>query len=99
MSARSSLPTQNQTILFEVDKKLPIMKNTVVGTITYHIQGKDYTINILSGEDILPESTESTKTIYYILIAVLIILLILTLIKKRKRRKKSTLKYYRHSFY
>lgn len=90
---------QNPTILFEVNKKLPIMKNTIVGTITYHIQGNDYTINILSGEDILPENTESTQTIYYILIAMLIILLIISIVQKRKRRKKRALKYYRHSFY
>lgn len=91
--------TQTSTILFEVDKKLPVMKNTVVGTATYHIQGNDYTINILAGEDILPQNTESTQTIFYILIAVLIILLVFSLFKKRKRRKKSSLKYYRHSFY
>lgn len=91
--------TRNSTILFEVDKKLPIMKNSIVGTITYNIQGKNYTINILSGEDILPENTTNTQTIYYILIGILIVLLILSLIKKKKRKKKSSLKYYRHSFY
>ena len=87
------------TINFEPDKTLPVMKNTVVGKITYTVDNKDYTVNILNSDDILPpETVSSTQNIYYLLVALLVLVLFVA-IRKKKRRKRSKLKYYRHSFY
>ena len=89
----------SSTINFEPNKTLPVMKNTVVGKITYTIDNQNYTVNILNSDDILPpETISSTRNIYYLLVAFLVLVLFVA-VRKKKRRKRSKLKYYRHSFY
>lgn len=86
------------TIHMEPNNKLPIMKNSVVGTITYHVNGKDYTVNILAGDDILPNNSGFMKTLFYLLIGFFVVVTLMSLIRKKNHRKKDS-RYFRHSFY
>ena len=89
--------TISSTVNFEQEKDLPIQKNTVVGTITYHVDGKDYTVNLLNSSDIMPDNSNSIKIVFYLLIGFLILFIFITGFK-RKHKSKDT-KYFRHSFY
>ncbi len=103
--------TQNSTgiqsnISWNTDLKYPISKDTIVGNVTYIIDGNNYSVNLVAGNNILPTNSDSISYTFYILVAVLIILLLITIFtKKRKNRyhKKSKSskdeKYFRHSFY
>lgn len=103
--------TQNSTdiqsnISWNTDLKYPISKDTIVGNVTYIIDGNNYSVNLVAGNNILPTNSDSISYTFYILVAILIILLLITIFtKKRKNRyhKKSKSskdeKYFRHSFY
>lgn len=93
-------------ISWNTDLKYPISKDTVIGNVTYIIDGNNYSVNLIAGENILPTNSESISNIFYILVGILLIILLITIFtKKRKNRyhKKSRSskdeKYFRHSFY
>ena len=100
--------TQNITsnITWKNDLQLPIYKNTVVGNITYNVDGKLYTVNLLSSTDILPNNSNTISYFFYILIAILLLIIIITILTNkrknrfhRKSRSSKEPKYFRHSFY
>ena len=87
-------------ISWKTDLNYPISKDSVIGTITYTVDGSNYSVNLLAGNDILPTNSDSISYTFYILVAVLIIILLLTIFTKKKRKKyKKEEKYFRHSFY
>lgn len=93
-------------ISWNTDLSSTIYKDSIVGSITYNIDGESYTVNLLAGENILPINSSSMSNIFYILIGILVVILIITIFnKKRKnqfhRKSKSSKdpKYFRHSFY
>lgn len=96
----------NKNISWKTDLQLPLYKNTVIGSITYDINGTNYTINLLLNEDVLPSGSKSVSSLFYILIIFLIIVIFITIFKKkrknrfhRKSRSSRDEKYFRHSFY
>lgn len=100
--------TQNivPNIVWKNDLQLPIYKNTVVGNITYNVDGKSYTVDLLSGTDILPNNSNTISYFFYILLAILLIIIIITIFTNkrknrfhRKSRSSKEPKYFRHSFY
>lgn len=86
-------------ITWNSNLELPVYKDTVVGTITYTVDSKNYTINLLAANDILPEKSSFIPTLFYILIGFLILLFIITLFNKKGKNKSKEPKYFRHSFY
>ena len=93
-------------ISWNTDLKYPISKDTIIGNVTYIIDGNNYSVNLVAGENILPTNSESISNVFYILVGILLIILLITIFtKKRKNRyhKKSRSskdeKYFRHSFY
>lgn len=93
-------------IEWKSDLQIPIYKNTIVGCITYNIDGKSYTVDLLSNTDILPDDSNSVLYIFYILLTILLIIIFITILKNKgknkfhKRNKSSKdSKYFRHSFY
>ena len=72
------------------DLVAPIVKNSVVGTITYDIDGNTYTSNLLAGEDI-EESNPATSilTIASILVVVFLLYRLLKVNKNKKKKKAS----------
>lgn len=100
--------TQNITsnITWKNDLQLPIYKNTVVGNITYNVDGTSYTVDLLSCTDILPNNSNTISYFFYILLAILLIIIIITIFTNkrknrfhRKSRSSKEPKYFRHSFY
>ncbi len=69
----------------------PIAKNTVVGTITYNIDGNVYTSDLLAGTDVMESNAFTTfLTIFSIVIVLFLLYRLLNLNqKKRKKYKKS----------
>lgn len=84
------------TIHFDSEKQLPIYKNSVVGNITYQNNGKDYTVYILTSEDILPAYSGYASIALYALAVVLVVIIAVVVIK---RKKKKPARYFKHSFY
>ncbi|MBP3256078.1 MAG: D-alanyl-D-alanine carboxypeptidase [Clostridia bacterium] len=78
------------TIEFTSDLKAPIIKNSVIGKITYNINGNIYTSNLLAGEDM----TESTlmSNILTTGSIILVVFLLFKLLKYNKKRKKKSKK-------
>ena len=77
------------TIEFTSNLEAPIIKNSVIGTITYKVNGNTYTSNLLAGEDIT-ESTFMSNLLTTVSI-ILVVFLIFKLMKynNKKKRKKS----------
>lgn len=68
----------------------PIQKGEVVGTVTYSINGEDYTANILASETLMQEigiNSENSKNSINVMIIILIVAIIIVLFKFFKRKK------------
>lgn len=84
------------TIEYTSDLKAPIKKNTVIGTITYNIDGNTYTSNLLAGEDIQESNLFTTILIIGSIFVIIFLLYKLMKLKnssKKKRKKKSNNNY------
>lgn len=86
-------------ISWNSNSDLPIYKNSVVGSVTYTVDGQNYTINLLTSNDILPEKSEFLPTFFYILIGFLILIFVITIFNKKGKNNSKEPKYFRHSFY
>lgn len=73
----------------------PITKNSVIGTISYSIDGNEYTSNLLAVQDI--EESSMFTNLLTILSVLLILFLLYKLLRqnKKKRRKKKKVSHYR----
>ena len=74
------------------DLTAPITKNTVIGTITYNVDGNEYTYNLLAGQDV--EKSNMATNVLTIGSIIIVIFLLYKLIKmsnksKKKKRKKN----------
>lgn len=86
--------------------KAPINKGDVVGTISYSVDGINYTTNLIAGQDI---EASSVFIIIGKIIAIIIVLIIIKCIwkmltggkhaKRRKKKSKKKSNYYDTSFY
>ena len=81
--------TPKFTIQYNKELVAPIAKNEEIGTITYTVDGIEYTSPILAGADV--ERSTIIKTIFRILLVIFFILLIYTIFgtKTKKKRKKN----------
>lgn len=66
--------------------KAPIQKGSVVGKISYNIDGINYTTNLIAGQDILASSILSL--IFKILLIIIALYILKRIFKNKKRRKK-----------
>ena len=73
------------TIQYNKELTAPIAKDEEIGTVTYKIDGIEYTSPILAGSDVNRSST--IKTIFRILLIIFILLLFYTIFGNRKKRK------------
>lgn len=71
------------------DLVAPIAKNTIIGTITYNVDGNEYTSNLLAKDDIKESNTMTTiLTITSILLVIYFLYKLLKTNNKRKKKKK-----------
>ena len=97
--------TKNPNDSFEINLKdnisAPILKNDIIGTVTYTSCGLEYTTNLLASHDV--EAKINYKNIIILLITFIIISLILTNILKiqrnNKRKSKKKSKYSKSKYY
>ena len=78
----------NPNVEINQDLKAPISENTVIGKITYNVDGVEYTSNLIAGNNV---EESHLFNIIFIIIAILFILYIFRKLqqnKKKKRRKK-----------
>ena len=89
----TSVSSITPTVEISTDLKAPITKNTVIGTISYSIDGNEYTSNLLAGNDVIESNAFTTfLTITSILLVLYLLHKLLTNSnnkKKRKRKKNS----------
>ena len=73
----------------------PISQNTTLGTITYTINGVDYTQNLLAANNVEPNDflLNIFKTLLAIIILIIVVILIFSNSKKIKKNKKKRNKY------
>ena len=68
----------------------PILTNTVLGTITYEIDGNTYTSNLLAKNDVsINEFLNNLLNILFIIIILIIVFVLIHSKKKKKRKKKN----------
>lgn len=82
------------TVEIRTDLEAPISSNTVIGKITYNIDGTEYTSNLLAGSDVIESNTFNT---ILIIVSIIIVLYLLVKLlgsndKKKKKRKKSKIR-------
>lgn len=80
------------TPIVEISSNLtaPISKNTVIGTITYNVDGNTYTSNLLAGADVIEANGFTTfLTIFSILFVLFLLYRLLNSGNKKKRKKSS----------
>ena len=83
------------TVEITSDLTAPISKNSVIGTITYNVDGNTYTSDLLAGSDIV--ESNAFNTFLSILSVILVLYFLYKLLnwdnkKKKKKRKKSSKK-------
>ena len=75
------------------DLKAPIAENTVIGKITYNIDGNEYSSNLLAESDVLESKAFNTfLTITSIIIVLFLLNKLLSLNSKKKKKKKKSIK-------
>ena len=68
----------------------PILTNTVLGTITYEIDGNTYTSNLLAKNDVsINEFLNNLLNILFIIIILIIVFVLIHSKKKKKKKKKN----------
>ena len=70
------------------DLALPIVKNSVIGTITYNVDGNEYSSVLLAGNDIIESNLISYILVIGSVIIVLFLMMKLVKYNKKKKRKK-----------
>lgn len=70
---------------FEFALIAPIKKNSVIGKITYTIDGTEYSSNLLAGADVV--ESETFSLLFRILLVFVILLLLYTIIHTKKNKK------------
>ena len=71
------------------DLTAPITKNSIIGTITYEVDGNTYTSNLLASRNIAEANFFNTILPFIFIILILFLLYRLTRTKKKKTKKKS----------
>ena len=90
----TDISTITPTIEINSDLTAPISKNSVIGTITYNVDGNTYTSDLLAGSDMAESNTFST---FLTILSIILVLYFLYRLlkwdtKKKKKRKKSSKK-------
>ena len=93
---KKSTDTTNLTPTVEINKDLsvPIVKNSIVGKITYTIDGNEYTSNLIAGNNVYESNTVTNiLTIVSIIIVLYLLFKLLNLNNKKKVKKNKKNKY------
>lgn len=93
------ISTITPTVELNADLSAPIQKNTVIGKITYNIDGNEYTSRLLAGSNVIESNGFNT---FLTICSILLVLFLLNKLlnsnsKKKKRRKRK--KYNRRNDY
>lgn len=93
---KQSTDTTNLTPTVEINQDLPvpIVKNSIVGKITYTIDGNEYTSNLIAGNNVYESNTVTNiLTIVSIIIVLYLLFKLLNLNNKKKVKKNKKNKY------
>lgn len=87
----SLLANTNNKITHTIDwndnLKLPIEKKSVVGTITYTIDGTNYAVNLVAKDNIYPVGGSTITYAFYALIIFLIVIIFINFLKHKHKNK------------
>lgn len=85
----TDINTITPTVELNSDLKAPISENTVIGKITYEIDGNTYTSNLLAGGDVVESNAFNTfLTVGSIILVLFLLYKLLKTDNKRKKRKR-----------
>lgn len=82
------------TVEINTDLQAPIAENTVIGKITYNIDGNEYSSNLLAGANVVESNIFNT---FLTIVSIFVVLYLLNKLlssnnKKKKKKKKKTTK-------
>lgn len=81
------------TVEINTNLEAPISKNTVIGTISYNVDGNEYSSNLLAGNDVVKSNLLTTcLTILSIFLVLLLLYKLLNLNSKNKKGKRKNSK-------
>lgn len=85
----TDVATLPPTVEINSDLTVPIVENSVVGKITYNVEGSEYTSNLIAGNTIVESNTvNNILTIISITIAIYLLHKLLNLNNKKKKKSK-----------
>ena len=87
----TNISTITPTIEINSDLTAPISKNSVIGTITYNVDGNTYTSDLLAGSDITESNSVNT---FLTILSILLVLYFLYRLLKGNGKKKTKRKKY-----
>ena len=91
----TDVSTINPTVEISSDLTAPISKNTVIGKITYNVDGNEYSSNLLAGADVI--ESKAVTTFLTIISIILVLFFISKLIRSSNKKKKRKNKYSKNS--
>lgn len=92
--------TITPTVQINTDLTAPISKNTVIGKITYNIDGNEYSSNLLAGFDVIESNGFNTfLTVCSVILVLFLLYRLLNLNNSSKKRKRKKRKYNRRNDY
>lgn len=92
--------TITPTVEINTDLTAPISKNTVIGKITYNIDGNEYSSNLLAGFDVIESNGFNTfLTVCSVILVLFLLYRLLNLNNSSKKRKRKKRKYNKRNDY
>lgn len=88
------------TVEINADLTAPISENTVIGKITYNIDGNEYSSKLLAGSNVIESNSfNNFLTVCSIILVLFLLYKLLNLNNNRKKRKRKKRKYNRRNHY
>lgn len=92
--------TITPTVQINTDLTAPISQNTVIGKITYNIDGNEYSSNLLAGFDVIESNGFNTfLTVCSVILVLFLLYRLLNLNSSHKKRKRKKRKYNKRNDY
>lgn len=78
------------SISLKEDLTAPILKNTVIGTVSYSINGNEYSSELIASHDVY--KSEIFKVLIELILVILFLILVALILKRKKRTKRKSYK-------
>lgn len=86
MLVNNNIPVTSE-VKWNTDIQLPLRRNTVVGTVTYNVNGEEYTVDLITKDYVLTSYSKYLPYIFYGLTGFFALTMALTLISSKRKNR------------